>query len=94
MPISSDSLDGKTALATGTGPGLGRAIAAGLARPRPGSRWWPAHLTNWTRPQAQYGTWAPARWWSPLTSAAPASSPVPLGAELHHRFTSSYQQGT
>ena len=33
MPISSDSLDGKTALVTGAGRGLGRAIAVGLARP-------------------------------------------------------------
>jgi 3-oxoacyl-[acyl-carrier protein] reductase len=33
MPISSDSLDGKTALATGAGRGPGRAIAVGLARP-------------------------------------------------------------
>jgi NAD(P)-dependent dehydrogenase (short-subunit alcohol dehydrogenase family) len=36
MPISSDSLDGKTALVTGAGRGLGRAIAAGLARPAAG----------------------------------------------------------
>ena len=33
MPISSDSLDGETALVTGAGRGLGRAIAAGAARP-------------------------------------------------------------
>jgi NAD(P)-dependent dehydrogenase (short-subunit alcohol dehydrogenase family) len=33
MPISSDSPDGKTALVTGAGRGLGRAIAAGLAQP-------------------------------------------------------------
>jgi len=33
MPISSDSLDGKTPLVTGAGSGLGRVIAVGLARP-------------------------------------------------------------
>jgi gluconate 5-dehydrogenase len=32
MSISSNSMDGKTALVTGAGRGIGRAIALGLAR--------------------------------------------------------------
>ncbi len=81
MPISSDSLDvGKTPVATGAGRGLGRAIAAGLARPA-------ARLAPVARsPDELDQTAGPVRELGASALVVPADVSDP-------RFTSSHQQG-
>jgi NAD(P)-dependent dehydrogenase (short-subunit alcohol dehydrogenase family) len=80
MPISSDSLDGTTPLVTGAGRGLGRAIAAGLARPA-------ARLVLVARsPDELDQTAGQVRDLGASALGVPADVSGP-------RFTSSYQQG-
>jgi len=80
MPISSDSLDGETALVTGAGRGLGRAIAAGAARPA--AR--PALVARSRDELDQTAGQVRDLGASALVVPADVSGP---------RFTSSYQQG-